>query len=108
MRTETGTTEMHWFELIPEKKPKGWKPRMGMYGIDTQKRIWIPISNVGNSTEVFLCASVDGTPVCRGIGGDWFVTMDWAIDGFRRNRDEELAVVREKLKGLHPEVFGAP
>ncbi len=90
-----------WYRLTPIRKPKGWKDRLGDYGIDSEGTLWIPAETLGNPLAVGLCAVHDGTPMLRGPGGHVHIPIEWAIDGYGRTRDEDLAHVKARILESH-------
>lgn len=91
-----------WYRMTPRPRPKGWRVRFGDYGIDEAGEVWLPAEVLGNPLAVVLCAGSDGVGLLRGPGERIFVPAEWAIEGFRRTRNEDLAKVRDRIREAHP------
>lgn len=96
------TLSVTWYRMTPNPRPKGWRVRFGDYGIDAEGGVWFPAEILGHPLSVVLCASSDGVGLLRGPGDHLFVPAEWAIEGFRQARNEDLAKVRARIAAEHP------
>lgn len=54
--------------MKPNKPPKGWKRKMGVFGWDGDE-LYIPACAAGmGDAEAFLCCSYDGEELCQAEG----------------------------------------